>query len=282
MTLGKGGARTLTEALVAMLRAHGGELVTNAEVTRIEKRSAVTADERYDASRAVIANLTPAPLARLVELPPAWHRYRYAPGTMMIHLALDDLPRWHAVEAREYSYVHVAHSLDEMARTYADAVAGRLPERPTLVVGQPTAIDPSRAPEGKHVLWIQVRMLPSGWDGDKEAYADSLLEQLEELAPGLRSQVLGRCVYSPADLERANPNLVGGDQLGGSHHPAQNFLLRPVPGFSRYRTPVEGLWICGAATWPGAGVGAGSGYLVAKELTRGKLPRGSAKRRGAR
>jgi phytoene dehydrogenase-like protein len=71
------------------------------------------------------------------------------------------------------------------------------------------------------------------------------------------------------DIERANPNLVGGDQLGGSHHLAQSFALRPVPGFSRYRTPVERLYMCGAGTWPGAGVGAGSGYLLGSELARG-------------
>jgi phytoene dehydrogenase-like protein len=102
----------------------------------------------------------------------------------------------------------------------------------------------------------------------KEAYADRVLAQLEEYAPGLRDSVLGRHVLSPSDLERANPSLVGGDQLGGSMHPAQNFFLRPLPGWSRYRTPVERLYVCGAGTWPGAGVGAGSGYLLGKLLTR--------------
>jgi phytoene dehydrogenase-like protein len=97
---------------------------------------------------------------------------------------------------------------------------------------------------------------------------------LAEQAPGLSDLVLGRHVMSPADIECANPNLVGGDQLGGSHHPSQHYLLRPFPGWSRYRTPVEGLYMCGAGTWPGAGVGAGSGYLLGRELTReSRLPR---------
>jgi phytoene dehydrogenase-like protein len=168
--------------------------------------------------------------------------------------------------------VHVAPSLDEMALAYQQAAAGLLPERPTLVVGQPTAVDRSRAPAGKHVLWIQVRVVPGAldWAREREAFADRVLDQLEEYAPGLRRLVLARHVISPADLERANPNLVGGDQLAGSHHAFQNFFLRPLPGWTRYRTPVERLYLCGAATWPGAGVGGGSGYLLAKRLARNR------------
>jgi phytoene dehydrogenase-like protein len=220
----------------------------------------------------VVANLTPTVLARLLaDPPPETARYRYGPGTVMIHLALEDLPAWRAgPEARGFAYVHVAPYLDDMALAYQQALAGRLPERPTLVVGQPTAIDPTRAPEGRHVLWVQVRVVPGGldWDAAKEEYADRVLGQLEEYAPGLRSLVLSRCVLSPADLERANPNLVGGDSLAGSHHAFQHFFLRPLPGWTRYRTPIERLHLCGAATWPGAGLGAGSGYLLGKQLTR--------------
>jgi phytoene dehydrogenase-like protein len=148
-----------------------------------------------------------------------------------------------------------------------------------LVVGQPTAIDPSRAPEGKHVLWVQVRLLPAdirgdakgeieatNWDDAKQAYAERALDILESYAAGLRSLVLARAVYSPLDLERENPNLIGGDNLSGSHHLDQNFFLRPVAGYSRYRTPVKGLYLCGASTWPGAGTGAGSGFMLAKVL----------------
>ena len=199
---------------------------------------------------------------------------------MMIHLALDDLPDWRAGRAlREFAYVHVAPDMEMMTRVYAEASAGLLPAEPVLVVGQPTAIDPSRAPTGKHVLWIQVRVLPAeihgdaggaiaarGWDEAREPYADRVLDILETYAPGLRSRVLGRAVFSPLDLERENPNLIGGDSLSGSHHLDQNFFLRPVAGWSRYRTPVKNLYLCGASTWPGAGTGAGSGFMVAKML----------------
>jgi phytoene dehydrogenase-like protein len=154
-----------------------------------------------------------------------------------------------------------------------------LPDAPGLGVGQPTAVDASRAPAGKHVLWVQVRVLPAEikgdaagqiapahWDAVKQRYADRAIAMIEQHAPGLTGEILARAVFSPADLERENPNLVGGDQICGSHHLAQNFLFRPTPGYARGNTPVKGLHLTGAATWPGAGVGAASGYLLAQQL----------------
>jgi phytoene dehydrogenase-like protein len=147
------------------------------------------------------------------------------------------------------------------------------------VVGPPPTIDPSRAPTGQHVLWVQVRTLParirgdaarsiSGtqWDDVKEAYADRAIGIIERYAPGLATAILARTVLSAADLGRDNPNLVDGDSLSGSHHLDQNFLFRPAFGWSRYRTPIERLFMIGASTWPGAGTGAGSGFMLAKML----------------
>jgi phytoene dehydrogenase-like protein len=117
---------------------------------------------------------------------------------MMIHLALSDLPNWTASEARGFNYVHIAPYVDDLAMTYTVAAAGKLPTTPALVIGQPTVSDPSRAPEGKHVLWIQVRVLPleitgdaagkiSGttWDQVGEAYADRIIENIEAICPWL-------------------------------------------------------------------------------------------------
>jgi phytoene dehydrogenase-like protein len=158
---------------------------------------------------------------------------------------------------------------------------GLLPTVPALVVGQPTAIDPGRAPAGKHVLWVQVRVLPASirgdakgeidgtdWEDVKNAYAERVLDIIEAHAPGFRTKIRACHILSPVDLERENPNLIGGDSLSGSHHPDQNFMFRPVAGYSRYKTPVDGLYLCGAATWPGAGTGAGSGFMLAKMLAR--------------
>jgi phytoene dehydrogenase-like protein len=190
---------------------------------------------------------------------------------MMIHLALSELPDWRCEQARNYFYVHVAPSLEAMSRAYRESSEGILPYEPVLIVAQPTVIDPSRAPAGKHVLSIQVRVVPGGidWTAHKEPYADRMIELLERYAPGLRKITLGRHIISPADLERANPNLVGGDSLAGSHQLSQQFLLRPFLGWSRYSTPVRDLYLCGAATWPGAGVGAGSGWILGRMLARG-------------
>ena len=291
--IGKGGADTIIRALKGMVEASGGKIFTGAEVTELTTTSGkatgvrLASGETHTARRAVIAGVAPRALGKLLpggsgdaSFDRAMRRFRYAPGTMMIHLALDDLPDWRAgAELRQFAYVHLGPSLDAMALTYQQALAGLLPAEPVLVVGQPTAVDPSRAPAGKHVLWVQVRMLPaeiSGdaageiaadhWDAVKERYAERVLDIIERYAPGLRAKILGRAVFSPIDLERENPNLVGGDQICGSHHLTQNFLFRPATGYARWNTPVAQLHLVGAATWPGAGTGAGSGFLLAQQL----------------
>ena len=291
MAIGRGGADAIITALAKAITSAGGEVRLNAAVKSIVVESGVAkgvvlaSGERIDATRAVIANLHPRVLfGELVQQSsPATQRlakFRPGPATMMIHFALSDLPDWRAgEELRRFAYVHLAPSMAALAKTYTEALDGLLPSEPGLVVGQPTAIDPSRAPAGKHILWVQVRVLPSQirgdaagviagtqWDAIKEAYADRVVGIIERYAPGFTAKILGRYVLSPADLERDNPNLVGGDSLGGSHHLDQNFLFRPAFGYSRYRTPIGKLCMVGASTWPGAGTGAGSGFMLAKML----------------
>lgn len=291
MVIGKGGADTVVKALVAAITARGGSVETGTSVTRIlrDGRRATGIEladgRRITASRAVIAGTAPKGLRRLLgDTEPAFDRamdgFRHAPGTMMIHLAMDGLPDWRAGEQlKRYAYVHLAPSLDQMARTYAQAQAGLLPDEPILVVGQPTAFDPSRAPEGKHVLWVQVRMAPgtiagdakgeiaaTDWGEAAEPFADRALAILEAHAPGARAKILGRRIVTPVELEAENPNLVGGDQVCGSHHLSQHFLFRPARGHADGSTPVTNLHLTGAAVWPGAGTGAGPGYLLARKL----------------
>jgi phytoene dehydrogenase-like protein len=294
MALGRGGADTIISALTRAIVSGGGEVRLAAPVESIAidrgvaKAAVLGGGERIEAKRAVIANLHPRVLfGRLVPADSAaarrLARFRSGPATMMIHLALSDLPAWRAGPAlRQFAYVHLAPSFAALAKTYTQALDGLLPEEPGLVVGQPTAIDPSRAPPRRHVLWVQVRVLPSRirddaagniaggeWDAVKEAYADRVIAIIERYAPGLTKNVLARAVLAPTDLERDDPNLVGGDSLGGSHHLDQNFLFRPAFGWSRYRTPVSRLYMVGASTWPGAGTGAGSGFMLAKALAGG-------------
>ena len=291
MAIGKGGADTIVRALVGAIEARGGVIECNAPVARIlhdgQRASGIElADGRkITATRAVIAGVAPSALPRLTGgITPAFVRamtgFVHAPGTMMIHLALDSLPDWAAgPELKSFAYVHLAPSLDQMARTYAQARAGLLPDEPILVVGQPTVFDPSRAPQGKHVLWVQVRMAPgtilgdakgeiaaTDWATAAEPFAQRALQILERYAPGTGAKILASRVVTPNDLESDNPNLVGGDQVCGSHHLAQNFLFRPARGHADGSTPLKQLHLTGAAVWPGAGTGAGSGTMLAAKL----------------
>lgn len=293
ISLARGGASRLIEALVALGAAHGAELRTGVEVVRVEvtggRASGVqlASGERVQARRAVIAGVGPSHLyERLLAGAPlpdrlrrAATRYRYGPGTMMVHLALSARPEWAAgPDLKDFAYIHIAPYLEDLAATYAQAIAGLLPAEPMLVVGQSTAIDPTRAADG-HVAWVQVRALPSAIRGDAageidartwpdaaERYADRVMAKLERYAPGIDQLVLDRAILTPAELEERNPNLVGGDSTSGSMHLAQNFLFRPFGEVSDYETGIERLLMVGAATWPGAGVNALSGYNVAAKL----------------
>jgi phytoene dehydrogenase-like protein len=293
MVIGKGGADTIIRAMTSALKARGGTVETGVSVTKIlhgdGKASGIQlADGRKIlASRGVIANVAPAALPLLTGTDSGFDRkltaFRHAPGTMMIHLALSDLPAWKNDALRNYAYVHLAPTLDQMARTYQQAMAGLLPDEPVLVVGQPTVADPSRAPDGKHTLWLQVRMAPgtikgdskgdskgdisaTSWDSAAEPFAARALDILESYAPGTKARILGKRIVTPAELEADNPNLVGGDQICGSHHLSQNFLFRPVRGHADGSTPIRNLHLTGAGVWPGAGLGAGSGFLLGQRL----------------
>jgi len=291
MVLARGGVDAVTGAMVKAIRDRGGVVECNAPVSRIlHEGGTATGVELADgrvihARKAVVAGVAPSALVKLTggmapDFDGAMQRFAHAPGTMMIHLAMSDLPEWRAgEELKSFAYVHLAPSLDQMALTYQQAAAGLLPSEPILVAGQPTAADPSRAPEGKHVLWLQVRMAPGEIRGDgageieatdwKDAaapFAERVFDILESYAPGTREKVLSHRIVTPAELEADNPNLVGGDSICGSHQLAQHFLFRPVYGHSDGSTPIRNLHLTGAAVWPGAGTGAGSGYLLARKL----------------
>lgn len=292
MTLGKGGADAIINAMVSLLKERGGHLILGSAVEEIGLAGGEAASVRLaggqvlEADRAIVANLHPKLVfgnllagSGNAGFDKGVSRYRAAPGSLMVHLALKELPAWTAAELGEFAYVHLAPDMAMMGRAYAEAAAGLLPGEPVIVVGQPTVVDSGRAPAGRHVLWIQVRVLPGeirgdaagridgrDWNTVKEVYADRVIDVISKYAPGLGDSVLGRAVFSPLDLELENASLLQGDSVTGSHRLDQNFLLRPVPGWSRYKTPVKNLYLCGASTWPGAGTGAGSGFMLGRML----------------
>ena len=306
MPVPSGGGVRLVEALAAVVRENGGELRTGADVERVlvsgGRASGVRLSdgEIVSASRAVIASVTPqqlyGELLRENETPPTvWQAaqdFRYGRAGMQIHLALDELPEWASPEAERLArtpMVHVTPGLDGVSRAVNEAERGLLPAEATIVVGQPCAVDFSRAPTGKSVFWIQLQELPRRPTGDalgeidvgdgtwteslREAYADRIVERLGSQVTNLARATLKRVVLSPADLEGLDRNLVGGDIYAGSCALDQNLLWRPSGQLPGHATPVEGLWQIGASTHPGPGLGAGSGYLVAKQLLKPPLPR---------
>jgi len=294
MPVPKGGGVKLVEALAGIVRAGGGELETGGDVERILiEKNRVTGVRLADGStveaRRVVANVTPSQLyGRLLaetELRAAGNGYRYGRAEMQIHFALDEPPRWDGDERLgQTAVVHLTPGLDGVSRAVNEAERGLLPAEATVVVGQPLTVDPSRAPEGKSILWIQLQELPQRPKGDaageidvgdgtwteelRERYADRIQARIARHVPNLESALLERVVLSPADIEQANVNLTGGDIYSGSCALDQNLLWRPRPSLPGHRTPVAGLFHIGASTHPGPGLGAGSGTIVAHDLLR--------------
>ena len=289
MPIPRGGGAKLAEALVQLIRDHGGVCETGVDVDRVLVRSGravgvrATDGETYTAERAVVANVTPTALygQLLADAPvpepvrEGARRFRYGRAEMQIHFALSEPARWDGDERlNRTAIVHVTPGLNGVSKAVNEADRGELPEEATIVVGQPLTIDPSRAPDGKGLLWIQLQELPRrfDWDDDaRERYADRIQARLAKHIPNLESSIVERVSLGPHDLERLNVNLVGGDPYGGALSLDQNFLWRPFPRNPGHATPVERLWHVGASTWPGPGLGAGSGALVAQELLKPPL-----------
>ncbi len=304
MPIPRGGGAKLATALVQLIRDHGGVCETARDVERVLVRSGravgvrLADGEIVEAGRAVIASVTPTQLhERLLADAPApapvveqARRFRYGRSEMQIHFALSEPPRWEGDERLGgTAVVHLTPGLDGVSRAVNEAERGLLPAEATVVVGQPLTMDPARAPAGCGLLWIQLQELPWRLKGDaageidtgsgewaddlRERYADRIQRRIARHIPNLESSILRRVSLGPHDLERANVNLRHGDPYGGSLALDQNFLWRPLSRSPGHATPVERLWHIGASTWPGPGLGGGSGTLVAQKLLEPPLPR---------
>jgi phytoene dehydrogenase-like protein len=307
----RGGAR-LVDALVRLIQDHGGVCETGADVERILVKGGRATGVRLadggtaGAERAVICNVTPTQLyGRLLDpgdvpadVAEAGKRFRFGRSEMQIHFALSEPPRWDG-DGRlgKTAIIHLTPGLDGVSRAVNEADRGLLPAEATVVVGQPLAVDDSRAPAGRGMLWIQLQELPwqvkgdaaseldvgSGtWDESlRERYADRIQARIARHVPNLESSILRRVVLSPADLQAANINLARGDPYSGSLALDQNLLWRPFARQPGHGTPIDGLLHIGASTWPGPGLGAGSGTMVAKALLQPPLTRRLAGRLSA-
>ena len=305
MPVPRGGGVVLVDALAGIVRDAGGEVRTEAEVEHVlVSDGAATAvrlagGETIRAQRAIVASVTPTQLYGALladgevpaEVTRAATRYRYGRGEMQIHFAMSEPPDWYGDERLpRTAIVHVTPGLDGVSRAVNEAERGLLPAEATVVCGQPMAVDPSRAPNGSWIMWVQLQELPAGrvkgdatgeidvGDGSwteslRESYADRITARLGRHIRNLERATIKRVALSPADIAALNVNLVGGDIYGGSCALDQNFLFRPLAHAPGHATAVDRLWHIGASTHPGPGLGAGSGYLVYKELTKPALPR---------
>lgn len=298
MPVPQGGGRSLVDALVGIVTDAGGTVLTDAEVVRVEvsdgrATGVLLADgRRIAAHRAVLASVPPRALYEdlLGEDAPEDRRqavaaFRHGRAAMQIHLALSEPPRWAHDQLADVALVHVLDDLDSMSESVNAAWRGLLPARPTIAVGQPATVDPSRAPEGKGLLWLQLQELPRSVKGDlageidcgdgtwtprlRDAYAERVLQRLAPHITNLSTAVTDRKVLGPAELEQLNCNLVGGDPYGGDCRIDQYATWRPLSTATGHNTGVAGLWHIGASTHPGPGLGGGSGFLVASRLAAG-------------
>jgi phytoene dehydrogenase-like protein len=278
----EGGAGRLADALISYLRELGGELRTGAPVTRLAaERGRVVGVELAGGERVaapvVVADVMPGALLRLAgEALPARYaralgRYRPGPSTLKLDWALDGPIPWSAPQAREAGTVHVGGSAAEVLAS--TTLAGGLPERPFLLLGQQSLADPTRAPAGKHTAWAYAHGPQSlDWASEQDRHVERMEAQVERFAPGFRERILGRHVLGPADLQRRNANLVGGD-VGGGSYALDQLIFRPLPSLSPYRTPLRGLYLGSAATFPGGAVHGVPGHAAARLALRHRMRR---------
>jgi phytoene dehydrogenase-like protein len=282
----EGGAGAITGALASRLRELGGETRAGTPVGRVlANRRGATGVELVGgdkiAARTVVVTTTPHGLVTIAGevLGDAYVRralrFRYGPQTVKLDWALDAPIPWETEDARRAGTVHVGGTAAELRGALHAVAGGALPEHPFLLSGQQTIADPSRAPSGQHTAWAYTHT-PAGveWSASRrEQFADVVECQIERFAPGFRERVLARHAMTPGDLHARNASLPGGD-VGHGSYAMDQLIFRPVPSLKPYTTPVRGLFIGGASTFPGGAVHGVNGHAAARvALREARMPR---------
>lgn len=290
----QGGMGALSDSIAAVCQQLGVTIETECEVDRIlTHRNRVSGvalrDGRQFSGKAVAssvdANLTFNQFLDQDDLPGGFrnavNRIDYSSATAKINLALSQPPSFsclpsHGIGPQHNGTIHIGETLDEVERAYDDAKYGQPSKDPILEITIPTSVDQTIAPEGKHIMSMFVQYAPyklkdgSQWDERKEAFADRCIERLAEYAPNIHDIVEHRQVLSPVDIERVY-GLTGGNIFQGAMNLDQLHMLRPIAGWADHRTPIQGLYLCGAASHPGGGVMGACGRNAAMEILRDKM-----------
>lgn len=257
----RGGAAALTAALVAELSSLGGRIETGRRIARVAELD----------TDLTLLTVPPQVAAGMVDVPAgvarAWRRFRPGPGAFKLDLAVEGDVPWLDEHCARAGVVHLGGTFAEVARAEAAVVAGRMPHRPFVLVAQPHLADPSRSHRGINPVWAYAHV-PNGWRQDE---TDTVLDVLEEYAPGLRERVVGINVRDPAALEAHNAAYIGGDIGGGATTVAQ-LLARPRPGWNGFRTGAAGVYLAGSSTSPAGGVhgmcGVNAAEVALRDLAR--------------
>jgi phytoene dehydrogenase-like protein len=256
----RGGSQAIADALASALRERGGKIETGQRVT---SSTDLTGTDLvvFDLSPAAVAEIAgdrlPARVAR------SYRRYRHGPGAFKLDLAVEGGVPWANESCRRAGTVHVGGTFEEIAIAERAINRGEMPERPFILVGQQYLADPSRSKGDLHPVWIYAHV-PSGYAADA---TEPILGRIERFAPGFRERITATSVRNPADLEAYNSNYVGGDIITGANSPVQ-VLFRPRFAIDPYSTGIEGVYICSAATPPGAGAHGMNGYNAARSALR--------------
>ncbi len=256
--MAEGGSQRIADALVSLLAAHGGSVECGREVRSLAE---------LPSTATVLLDLTPRQVIAIAgdRLPDRYRgrlaRFRYGPGVHKVDWALDGPVPWTDPAVAGAGTVHLGGSLAEVAAGEEDVMQGRHPERPFVLLAQPSRFDPSRAPDGRHTVWAYCHV-PAGSTVDM---TDRIEDRIEAHAPGFRDRILARHVMGPAAMERYDANYIGGHINGGAGDLRQ-FVARPTLGLHPWRTPVEGLYLCSSSTPPGPGVHGMCGWHAAHEV----------------
>ncbi len=285
----RGGMGALSNAIADSARSNGAEIRTGARVERIlvkdrRAQGVVLVGGEEITARMVASNLDPkATFLGLIEegrLDPEFvtgiRRFRSGGTSLKMNLALSSLPEFRAVPgapgAQHRATMHICPTLDYIERAWDDAKYGRPSHSPLLEMTIPTIYDSSLAPPGRHIMGIFLQYAPytlaeGTWDDLREPYADHILDLIAEYAPNIRNIVIDRQVLTPLDLERRF-GLTGGNIFHGEMSLDQMFVMRPLAGWARYRTPIQGLYLCGSGAHPGGGVMGAAGHNAAREMLK--------------